>query len=83
MIVNKKLRKISIIIPVYNEEAFIDILLKKIVNSNTANLKKEIIVIDDNSQDSTVKKILNFTKRNKMNLFLLKKRKLFMLCSTF
>ncbi len=75
MIVNKKLRKISIIIPVYNEEAFIDILLKKIVNSNTANLKKEIIVIDDNSQDSTVKKILNFTKRNKMNLFLLKNKK--------
>lgn len=77
MVKVKKFKKISIIIPVYNEEAYIDTLLSKVVNSNTANLRKEIVIIDDNSQDSTVKRILNFTKKNKIKIVLLQNKKNF------
>jgi len=46
---------LSIIVPVYNEEKTILKILKKInkVNLNKLNLKKEIIVVDDGSNDNT------------------------------
>lgn len=44
---------VSIIIPVFNEENFIQEILKKI--SEVKNIKKEIIIINDCSTDSTVK----------------------------
>lgn len=44
---------VSIIIPVYNEENFIQEILKKI--SEVKNIKKEIIIVNDCSTDSTVK----------------------------
>lgn len=56
---------ISIIVPVYNEEKSIKSILKKIneldVWIRKENLKKEIIIVDDNSVDST-KKILEDNK---------------------
>jgi len=57
--------KISIIIPAYNEEKTINKLLEKIAKADTKNVKKEIIIIDDNSKDNTVKEILKFKKNNK------------------
>jgi len=47
--------KLSIIIPVYNEEKTIMQLLNKVnsVNLNKLRLKKEIIVVNDGSTDST------------------------------
>jgi len=44
---------VSIIIPVFNEENFIQEILKKI--SEVKNIKKEIIIVNDCSTDSTVK----------------------------
>lgn len=64
--------KISIIIPVYNEEKTIKKVVEKVKKSNTLKLKKEIIIIDDGSTDKSksiiqkikgVKKI--FHKKNK------------------
>jgi len=58
--------KISIVIPVYNEE--------KIIYSNLKEVKKtfdefgcnyEIIVCDDGSRDSSIKEVLNFVKDHK------------------
>ena len=49
-------KKLSIIIPVYNEKYTIQKLLNKIYKLR--NLKKEIIVINDASTDGT-KEILN------------------------
>jgi glycosyltransferase involved in cell wall biosynthesis len=48
-------RKVSIIIPAYNEEAFISTLLKNIISIPTENIgfNKEIIVVDDGSTDHT------------------------------
>ena len=48
-----KYKKISIIIPVYNEERFIKKIISKVVKANTLNIKKEIIIINDGSIDKT------------------------------
>ncbi len=77
MVTDKKLTKISIVIPVYNEERYIGILLKKIITSNTVGLKKEIIIVDDNSQDSTIKKISDFAEKYKIKINLLQNKKNF------
>ncbi len=45
---------ITIVIPAYNEERNIENCLKKILASNNPCLKCKILVVDDNSNDSTV-----------------------------
>jgi len=45
--------KLSIIIPVYNEYKTIEILVKKVLDVDLGNIKKEIIIVDDGSQDKT------------------------------
>lgn len=49
----KTFRKVSIVIPVYNESATIDTLLRMVLEADTLNLEKEIIVVDDCSTDNT------------------------------
>jgi glycosyltransferase involved in cell wall biosynthesis len=46
--------KLSIIIPVYNEEKTIIMVLDRIKNVNLKDIQKEVIVIDDGSKDRTV-----------------------------
>jgi len=50
--VAEKYKKLSLIIPVFNEESTIEKLLKKVIDAKLGILK-EIIVIDDASTDST------------------------------
>lgn len=45
--------KLSVLIPAYNEEKTITELLMKVQAADAAGLEKEIIVIDNNSKDST------------------------------
>lgn len=49
------LRKLSIVIPAYNEAAFIGTLLEKMqeVDTQSIGFSKEIIVVDDGSSDNT------------------------------
>lgn len=61
--------KILIIIPTYNENNNIDILIKSIFNKN---LEFNILIVDDNSTDGTLEKIHELKKIYK-NLFLLKR----------
>jgi glycosyltransferase involved in cell wall biosynthesis len=54
--------KVSIIIPVYNEESFITQTLDAVSKANILNFRKEIIIVDDGSNDGTkdaIKKFLN------------------------
>jgi len=45
--------RISIIIPIYNEEKTLLEILKRVENANVLGLEKEIILIDDGSTDKT------------------------------
>lgn len=51
--------KLSIIIPVFNEEKTIADILKKVANISLPNAKKEIIVVNDGSHDKTLSRIKN------------------------
>ncbi len=55
--------KLSIIIPVFNEEKTILKLLEKVEKVEIPNVEKEIIVVDDGSTDATASKIKNLTLR--------------------
>ena len=50
------MKKLSIIVPVYNEINTLEIIIKKLVDLNLYNnIEKEIIIIDDNSTDGSAK----------------------------
>lgn len=57
------MRKVSIIIPVYNEEKTIKIVLEKVLK---LKLSKEVIVVNDGSKDNTLKELKKFGKRIKL-----------------
>lgn len=58
-------KKLSIIIPAYNEEATVEDILKKILSVKLINkISKEIIVVNDFSTDKTVELVENFIKKN-------------------
>ena len=48
------MKKLSIIIPVYNEEETVSELIKRVKKANL-DIKKELIVIDDGSKDNTLR----------------------------
>ncbi len=45
--------KLSIVIPVYNEQATLESLIEKVVEADTCGLKKELVLVDDFSTDGT------------------------------
>lgn len=47
------MKKLSIVIPIYNEERFINQTLEKVIQSEVPGFKKEIILVDDGSKDKT------------------------------
>lgn len=51
------MKTVSIVIPVYNEERYISLVIDRVMKSDTCGLKKEIIVVDDCSTDATISKI--------------------------
>ena len=57
------IKKLSIIIPAYNEEKTISIILDKVVAVQLVNnIKKEIIVVNDCSKDGTKIALENYSK---------------------
>lgn len=51
---------ISIIIPCYNEERFIENLLTEVISSNTLHYQKEIIFVNDGSTDLSLERAKTF-----------------------
>ena len=56
--------KLSIIIPVFNEEKTISDVLKKIDELSLGKVSKEVVIVDDGSKDATVEKIKGFFKKH-------------------
>jgi len=66
------IQKLSIIIPVYNEERTIEVVLKKILNLKLLHgIDKEVIVINDFSSDQSQNKIERFIEENKTGIRLI------------
>lgn len=59
------MKKISIIIPVYNEVHFIRTAIQQVAKTGILGKKKEIIVVDDGSRDGTYKEIKKAKQQNK------------------
>lgn len=58
--------KLSILVPAYNEDKTIQIVLEKLLSVNLLNsIEKEIIVINDCSSDKTEEVVLSFIAQNK------------------
>tara|TARA_A100000164_G_scaffold353164_1_gene359530 strand:- start:401 stop:1105 length:705 start_codon:yes stop_codon:yes gene_type:complete len=65
------MRKISILIPCYNEKKLIE---KSILQAiNLKSIKKEIIIIDNGSSDGTQKIIQKYSKKKNLKIVLRKK----------
>ncbi|MEJ0021075.1 MAG: glycosyltransferase family 2 protein [Candidatus Doudnabacteria bacterium] len=52
-------KKVSIIIPVYNERATVQIVLDQVKAVSIGNMEKEIILVDDHSTDGTTELLKN------------------------
>lgn len=61
------MNKLSIVIPVYNEQKTIKKILSQVENVNIAPIEKEIIIVDDFSEDGT-KKVLKKLKEENSNI---------------
>ena len=70
----KNIKKLSIVIPVFNEEKTIEKLIERVAGVDLGKIDKEIIIIDDGSTDGTSKILSKITKKNK-RLILLKHKK--------
>ena len=62
------LKKLSVIIPVYNEEKTIIQVIQKVQKVQLEGITKEIIIVDDSSTDNT-KKILNRINEKNIKIF--------------
>jgi len=60
---NKKI-KLSVIIPVYNEEKTVTELLQKVISAKFSH-NMEIIIVNDGSKDNSEKEIKKFIAKNK------------------
>ncbi|MDO9547272.1 MAG: glycosyltransferase family 2 protein [Pelolinea sp.] len=68
---NKELPFVSIIVPCYNEEKTIGLLLEAINQQQYPLEKIEVVIADAYSQDGTKEKILEFSRKNTSPLVLL------------
>lgn len=56
---------VSIVISVFNEEKFIGKIVDQVIEADTLGLKKEIIIVDDGSDDNSKSRIQNSKVKNK------------------
>ena len=65
-----KIKKLSIIIPCYNEKNTLPVILEKVKNVRLiSNLRKEIILVDDFSSDGTREYIKKIKDKNLIKIF--------------
>ena len=62
------MKKLSVIMPVYNEKAFIKKAISAVLKAKIGKIEKEIVVVDDGSKDGTTK-ILKTIKNRRVKVF--------------
>ncbi len=72
----ENIKKLSIVIPVFNEEKTIEKLIKRVMGVDLGKIDKEIIVVDDGSSDGTSKILNEVVKKNKSLKLLIHKTNL-------
>ncbi len=66
------MKKLSIIIPAYNESATISLILKRIIDATLPEgISKEIILVDDCSKDDTIIKVSAFAAEHSAEITIL------------
>ena len=68
----QKISLISVIMPVYNEERYLDNSIKSILKQTYQNL--ELLIINDNSNDNTLKVAQKYTSDPRVRIFTVKKK---------
>ena len=68
----KKNPKISVVVPAYNEEKYIDQTLNSLIGQK-GNYDFEVVIVDNNSTDQTVKRVLKY--KNKLNIRVISEKK--------
>jgi glycosyltransferase involved in cell wall biosynthesis len=61
----RKIVKLSVIIPCYNEERTLSLIIEEVLAVDTGSTKKEIIVVDDKSTDNSLKIAYGLQKKHK------------------
>jgi glycosyltransferase involved in cell wall biosynthesis len=59
-----KTKKLSIIMPCYNEKDTIEKILKEVMDVNLGSTEKEIVIVDDGSKDGTREILEKLSKKN-------------------
>lgn len=62
------IKKISILIPVYNEEKHLEEVLKKVESIDIGSIEKQIIMVDDGSTDKTREILKKLEEHNKYKI---------------
>lgn len=56
------MKKVSIIMPVYNEANTIDLIIPKVLAAKAPGWEKQIIIVDDGSKDGTAEKLAKWKR---------------------
>ena len=68
-------KKLSIVIPVFNEEKYILRTIETVLSADSAGLQKEIIIVDDGSTDGSKKVIQSLTSRKEDSIVFIDKKR--------
>ena len=63
------MHKISLVIPIYNEESNINYLFDEIINTNVYEIVNNIIFVDDCSKDQSLKLMQRIQKNYKKSSY--------------
>ena len=64
----EKYKKLSVLIPVYNEKQTINECVKNVLNAKIFNMSLEVVISDNNSIDGTIDFLRELDNRNIKNL---------------
>jgi glycosyltransferase involved in cell wall biosynthesis len=67
----KNIKTLSIVIPVYNEKATIGTVIRRVIEADLGDINKEIIVVNDGSNDGTKEELAKIVKTVKVPIMVI------------